>query len=155
MCLNVFLVVFSPEDPGRVLLERVAPDPRWEEVGGLDQSRIDRIGDRWMLPSRQLLLFESPEEAARRIGEEQLGIEVGPLPSPQVFSEVYVRPGSTEVDPHWDVHFVFRVSGPLAPRSSGLWRQLSYISLTETPRTAYARGHGDVLALLTLPLPGR
>jgi 8-oxo-dGTP pyrophosphatase MutT (NUDIX family) len=155
MCLNVFLVLSSPEDPARVLLGRVAPDPRWEEVGGLDRSRLERIGERWMLPSRQLLLFESPEEAARRIGEEQLGIELGPMPPPQVFSEVYTRPGSAEADPHWDLHFVFRVSGPLAPRGSGLWRQLSYVSLPETPATAFARGHGDVLALLTLPMSGR
>ncbi|MCI4373634.1 MAG: hypothetical protein L3K02_08355, partial [Thermoplasmata archaeon] len=87
MCLNVFVILRSPDDSGRILLGRAAPDSRWEESGALDRSRLERLGDRWMLPSSQLILLEGPKEAARRVGNEQLETDLDPLPAPQVFSE--------------------------------------------------------------------
>lgn len=154
MCLSVFLVLRAPEDPGRVLLGRLSPDPQWAEVGALDTERAARIGDRWMLPSRQLLLFESPDEAARRVGEEQLGIDLGPLDGPEVFSETYSRSGSTETDPHWDLHFIYSLPGPPQAPRSPLWKELSYVPVAATPRTALARNHGDILELAGLtPAP--
>jgi hypothetical protein len=145
MCLNVFLVVQDPHDSGRVLLGKVAPGPRWMEVGGLGTERLARLGDRWMLPSRQLLLFESPDAAARLVGEELLGLVLEPLPAPQVVSETYALPGSTVDDPHWDLHFIYRTVGPpRAPRSE-LWSELAYAPIASTSRRQIARGHGDIL----------
>ncbi|MCI4365897.1 MAG: hypothetical protein L3K10_07580 [Thermoplasmata archaeon] len=150
MCLSAFLVVTAPTDPSRVLLGRMAPNPRWEEVGGLDPARTRRIADRWMLPSRQLQFFESPEEAARGIGEEQLGIQVDPVPTPRIFSETYPRPASAESDPHWDLHFIFVLTGPASPPRSPLWRELTYVSVGTLSRGTFARGHGDILELVGL-----
>jgi hypothetical protein len=145
MCLNVFLVVQDPHDAHRVLLGKVAPDSRWMDVGGLGPERVARVADRWMLPSRQLLLFEPPDAAARLVAEEQLGLALEPLPVPQVVSETYALPGSTVTDPHWDLHFIYRTIGPaVAPRNS-LWDDLAYAPIGSTSRRQIARGHGDIL----------
>jgi hypothetical protein len=151
MCLNVFLILRPPNDPGRVLLGRVAPDLRWEEVGGLDPSRVKGVSDRWILPASQLLLLEGPDAAARRIGQELLGIHPDPLPPPTVFSETYRRSSSEGADPHWDLHFMYSLDGPAVPPRHPLWKELEYVRVAETPRTAFARGHGDVLELAGLP----
>ncbi|MGA8275385.1 MAG: hypothetical protein WB789_07285 [Thermoplasmata archaeon] len=150
MCLNVFVVLRDPAGPDRVLLGRVAPDPRWEEIGALDRPRLERMGDRWMLPSSQLILLEGPDEAARRVGNEQLGIDLNPLPEPQVFSETYPRRRSENADPHWDLHFIFTLQGPPTLPRSTLWKDLEYVPVANTPRTAFGRDHGDILELVGL-----
>jgi hypothetical protein len=148
MCLNVFLVLTDPADPRRVLAGHIATDPRWEEAGGLDPDRVHRVGDRWMLPSRQLELFESPDDAARKIAEDQLGVSLPGLPAPRVVSEQYTRPTGTGPDPHWDLHFLYLLPGPSEPPSSELWTELRYLPVTTTPRSSFGRGHGDILELV-------
>ena len=151
MCLNAFLLLRAPTDPGRVLLGHISPDPRWFEVGALDAGRAAHTAGRWMLPSRQLALFESPAAAAVSIAREQLGIDLASVPAPEVFSETYSRPGSTESDPHWDLHFIFSLTGPRDPPTSSLWTELAYVPAATTPRASFARGHGDILELVGLP----
>jgi hypothetical protein len=154
MCLNVFLVLRSPEDPTAVLVGSPAPDPRWEEVGALDAPRLARVGDRWMLPSSQLILFEAPDAAVRRVAQEQLGIDLGEVAPPQVFSDTYPRRGPPDLDPHWDLHFVYSLEGPAPPLRSALWKSLQYVRVADVPRTAFARDHGDILDLAGLPPQG-
>ena len=151
MCLSSFLVLAAPHDPKRVLVGRIAPDPRWEELGGLDPGRAARVGNGWMLPSSQLLLFESPEEAASRIARELLGLDLPMLEGPRVFSETHHRPGAKGEDAHWDLHFVFTGRGPPHPPTHPLWRELAYVAVQETRRTEFARNQGDVLELVGLP----
>ena len=151
MCLSVFLVLRSPEDSGRVMLGRVDPSAPWGEVGGLDPARLARVGRGWMLPSRQLLLFEGPREAARAIANEQLDSELPPVSGPAIFSETYRRPGSASADPHWDLHFVFDGSWPRStPPTSRMWEQLAFVDVAATARSEIARGQGDVLELVGL-----
>lgn len=154
MCLSAFLVLRAPHDPKRVLLGHIAPDPRWEELGGLDPGRASRIGNLWMLPSSQLLFFESPTEAAQRIGQELLGLELPGLDGPKVFSEAYRRPSPKGEDPHWDLHFIFTGTGPPRPPAHPLWRTLAYVPVGETPRSQFARNQGDILELAGLPPKG-
>jgi hypothetical protein len=150
MCLNVFLVLRQPDDPHRALLGRVAPDPRWEEVGALTPARLERIGDRWMLPSSQLLLMESPAEGARRLGSELLGTDLTALPAPQVFSETYEPARGPKGDLHWDLHFIFDLKGASTVPKLPLWNELEYVPIERTPRSAIARSHGDILELVGL-----
>lgn len=150
MCLNVFLVLRKPDDPRRVLLGRVARDVRWEEAGALDLVRLDRIGERWMLPASQLILLEGPEEGARRVGREQLGVELRTLPSPLVVSDSYARKGTEATDPHWDLHFIYDLPGPAGVPASPLWKELEYVPVTGTSKSAIARDHGDILELVGL-----
>jgi ADP-ribose pyrophosphatase YjhB (NUDIX family) len=152
MCLSAFLVIRPPGAEGRVLLGRLDPGASWSELGALDPSRVAAIGEKWMLPSSQLLLFESPEEAARRIVREQLAARPLPLEGPAVFSEAYRRPDSGSRDPHWDLHFVFRGrwTSERAPRVP-VWKELAFVDLATIEGSEIARGQGDVLALAGFP----
>jgi len=152
MCLSVFLVLESPKRPGAVLLGKIDPAGPWWEIGALDPGRIRGVGERWMLPSRQLFFFESPIEGAHRILQEQL--ESGPIPldGPQVFSDPSARPDKPNSDPHWDFHFVFRGRWPTdtAPKAKA-WKHLEFVEIAKTPRGEIARSQGDVLELVGVP----
>jgi len=153
MCLSTFLVLRSPTAPREVLVGRIDPSGPWWEVAGLDSARVTRIGDRWILPATQLLLFEGPQEAAARIASEMLGKPTMNVGLPRVFSEAYPR-GSTPGDPHWDLHFVFSASWPggaLEAARGKLWKELRFVDVERTPAASFGRGHGDVLALVGLP----
>ena len=151
MCLSVFLVIERPNRDGAVLMGRVDPSADWWEVGALDPKRLGAIAEQWMLPSCQLLLFESPVDAARRILKEQLGSTPIPLDGPLVFSDPSERPGPAGRDPHWDLHFVYRArwSSPSAPRAPA-WRRLEFVEVARTSRSEIARNQGDVLELVGL-----
>jgi len=156
MCLSAFLLVHPADDPRKVLLGRPAPDGPWEEAAGLDTVRLAGIGDRWVLPASQLLLFEGPAEAAERLARELLGRPDLRPGAPRIFSEAYSRPatardrGTNTQDPHWDLHFVFPTTWPggsLDDSRGRLWRELRFLDMGATASTSIGRGHGDVLAL--------
>jgi hypothetical protein len=154
MCLNCFLVVRSRDQPAHVLMGQVDPAADWFEAGGLGPDRLARIGDRWMLPASQLLLLESPDDAARRLARELLGRPLNVVPSPKVLSETYARAGSTAHDPHWDLHYVYEFDWAGPPPAKGrLWRQLEYRPVRSMPPGEFARSHHDVLALIGLRDP--
>jgi hypothetical protein len=151
MCLSVFLVIEAPGQDGAVLLGRVDPAAPWGEIGGIDPARLAQIGERWMLPSRHLLLFESPSEAARGILEEQLGSPPIDLEGPFVFSDPYARAGAAKRDPHWDLHFVYRARWSSAlPPPAPAWRRLEFVEVARTPQSEFARGQEYVLRLVGL-----
>ena len=154
MCLSAFLVLRPVGRAGEVLMGRINPEAPWAWIGGLDPQRVARIGARWMLPSSQLLLFESPVDAVRRIVHEQLETSLPDLRGPVVFSEAYRREGSERRDPHWDLHFVFEGRWPEArlPKSTA-FRELAFVDVARTPRADIARSQADVLELLGLILP--
>jgi len=155
LCLSVFLVLERPDRDGAVLLGRLDPAGPWWEVGALDPTRLGRIGERWMLPSCQLLLFEAPAEAARQILKEQLGSGLIPLVGPTVFSDPAERPRATGGDPHWDVHFVFRGRwSSSTPPHAPAWKHLEFVDVSRTRRGDIARGQGDVLELVGFPPKG-
>jgi ADP-ribose pyrophosphatase YjhB (NUDIX family) len=149
MCLSTFLVVHPPGAPGQVLLGRVRPEGPWNRVACMNAEGLARVGDRWLLPATQLLLFEGPDEAARRIAQEMIGRQDLPFGSPAVYSEAYPRPLGRD-DRHWDLHFVYTVPWPdgrSPPSPNPLWRELRFVDVGQTPADAFGRGHGDVLAL--------
>jgi ADP-ribose pyrophosphatase YjhB (NUDIX family) len=151
MCLSVFLVLEPPNRDGAVLMGRINPSAPWAEIGALDPKRIASIGDRWMLPSCQLLLFESPSDAARRILKEQLGSSPLPLGGPLVFSDPSERAGGPGRDPHWDFHFVYRGRwGSTEPPHAPAWKHLEFVEVARTRRAEIARSQGDVLELAGL-----
>jgi len=151
MCLSVFLVIEHPDRDGAVLMGRVDPKADWWKIGALDPKRLAAFTEQWMLPSCQLLLFESPAVAARRILKEQLDSPPIALDGPFVFSDPSDRPGSAGRDPHWDFHFVYRGrwTSPTVPRAPA-WKLLEFVEVAQTPRSEIARNQGDVLELVGL-----
>ncbi|MFY9716544.1 MAG: hypothetical protein WAK40_01215 [Thermoplasmata archaeon] len=150
MCLSAFLVVRPEGRSGEVLLGRLDPSADWATIGGLDPGRVAQVGNRWMLPSSQLLFFESPTEAAGRIAREQLGVPLPGLTGPVTFSEAYRRPGSAG-DPHWDLHFVYEARWPTARFPAARpFAELAFVEAARTSRTEIARSQADILALVGL-----
>ena len=90
MCLSAFVVLEPPKRDGWVLLGKLDPKAPWWEIGALDPDRLAALGELWMLPSSQLMLFESPDEAARRVLKEQLDASGLELRGPQVLSLIHI-----------------------------------------------------------------
>lgn len=152
MCLSAYLVLRSATSPRQVVLGKVNPSGPWWEVAAIDEERLRSLGERWVLPATHLLLFEGPQEAARRIATEMLGRPTLNVGLPRVFSESYGR-GEAGVDPHWDLQFVFSApwTGPPPEEAKGaLWKELRFVDVEKTPASSFGRGHGDVLALAGL-----
>lgn len=146
MCLSAFLILWK-ESRQKVLLGKVNEDYDWIRIGALDKENARRASGRWMLPSSHLLLYESPNDAARRIQREQLGIDENlELSGPTVFSEVYGAP-RLEIKNHWDVEFVFtgEVKQNL-PTEHEPWSALDFMDVRALKDSDYARNHQDILA---------
>lgn len=146
LCLSAFLVIAERGHPGRVLMGHLNPSARWDHIGALDESRTSIHSKGWMLPASHLIVKESPQEAARRIADEQLELKNLVLEGPQVVSEVYRPKRFPENPSHWDLEFLFR--GELEPRATPhpvAWTELRFVDLATTPKSAIARSHEDIL----------
>ena len=151
MCLSAFLVLRPPGEERKVLMGRIDPNAPWSWIGALDPTRVTGIGEGWMLPSSHLLLFESPEGAARRIAREQLESDLPPLEGTAFFSDAYPSRAHPTGDPHWDLHFVFRGRWPSEnPPRAFPWKELAFVDLDHLRREEIARSQGDVLELAGL-----
>ncbi|MDG6953802.1 MAG: NUDIX hydrolase [Nitrososphaerota archaeon] len=141
-CLSAFLAITDVE--GRVLMGHLNPDADWVRIGALDASRAKTHSKGWMLPSSHLLLYESPQEAARRVLKEQLGMGLE-LSGPTTVTEVW-SPDRSPGRRHWDFEFIFKGEAPKGSvRSHDAWRELKFIDTRKTPRAEIARSHDDVL----------
>jgi ADP-ribose pyrophosphatase YjhB (NUDIX family) len=138
-CISAFLIIAKTGSPQDVLMGRINKKAPWDHIGALDPERVERHSGRWMLPSSALMLGESPQQAAKRILKEQLGLDDQPLEGPSIFSEVY---GPLN---HWDLEFIFlgqRINVP----SNDAWGVLEFVDLRKTRMEDMARKHEDILA---------
>jgi hypothetical protein len=153
LCLNAFLILSPPNDASKVLLGMVDPKSPWREIGGVTAQRLAGLSTRWMLPSRQLFLFESPQEAARTILREQLELDGIELEGPSVFSEAWTRPAPAGTGQHWDIHFVFRGRWPEGRElRASPWSKLEFHDPSRLDRSEVGRSHTDVLGLAGFPV---
>ncbi|MDE1819711.1 MAG: hypothetical protein KGJ23_01830 [Euryarchaeota archaeon] len=148
LCLNVFPLLTEPRRPDRVLMGRIDASFDWRRIGGMHPKRVADLADRWMLPSRQLFLYEAPSEAAKLILEEQLGLESLYLKGPEVISDVWERPEPVGKGPHWDLSFIYRGEWPPGRQlHSAPWRELAFKNPLILDPQEVGRHHLDVLAL--------
>ncbi len=153
LCLSAFVVVRPNGVGGLALLGKVRPEADWGRIGALDAERVGRMASLWMLPSSHLILYESPEEAARRIVREQLGAELPDLAAPVVISELSARSDAPD-DPHWDLGFVFEGRWPSTRfPASPAFSELAFVDVARTRRSEIGRGHADVLDRVGLRAP--
>ncbi len=154
LCLNAFVLLTDRPGSSRVLLGRIDPASPWRELGGMSAPRIQETSTRWMLPSRQLFLFEAPDEAARGILKAQLGLEALPLRGPTVTSEAWQRAAPAGDGLHWDLSFVYRGEWPGdRPIAATPWRELAFVETSGLDPKTVGRNHVDVLALAGFPVP--
>lgn len=145
LCLSAFLIITDRGNANRVLMGRLNTRAPWDHIGALDASRVEVHSKGWMLPSCHLLVYESPQEAAKRILREQLEIDLS-LTGPDVVSEAYTPRRFPDLPRHWDIEFIFkgelpedRIPKPLA------WSNLSFVNVNNTEKTEIARSHEDIL----------
>ncbi len=147
LCISAFVLLSKTGSPDEVVMGHVNPEADWNHIGALDHERAERHSKGWMLPSSHLLLEESPEDAARRILKEQLGVEAQQLTKPEVFSEAYSSGKVWETAPlkHWDLQFIFQGERTnINPHPA--WRDLTFVDLRMTKKEDMARFHEDILA---------
>jgi hypothetical protein len=146
LCLSAFLIVRDLSE--RVLMGKIDPEAPWDHLGALDPRRIELHSKGWMLPSSHLIVHESPQDAARRIAEEQLELPELIISEPKVVSEVYPPRYFPDLADHWDLEFLFFSSCPAdkIPKKSRAFKELSLIDPKTSKRSQIARSHGDVLS---------
>jgi ADP-ribose pyrophosphatase YjhB (NUDIX family) len=146
LCLSSFLVILDKQTNKKVLMGKLNPKARWDHIGALDPPRVAVHSRGWMLPSSHLILYESPQEAAKRILKEQLNIDEMQLSEPKVISEVYTPKRFSELDRHWDLEFIFRGELDSSQNAfSEAWIALEFLDLEKHRNEVIARSHEDIL----------
>jgi hypothetical protein len=139
MCISAFLVISKRGEPGNVLMGRINKNAEWDHIGGLNGKRFERFASGLMLPSSHLILFETPEGAARRILREPLGIRQQALSGPLTFAD------TSGTSNHWDLGFIFTGERETAP-SNAAWDDLRFVDVAKLKRDDIVRSQLDVLA---------
>jgi len=138
-CLSSFLVLSRVDADNEILLGKLNKEAPWERIGALDRNRAERDSDGWMLPASHLLFGESPQDAAQRILDEQLGLKTQRLEGPMIFSEMYGPKN------HWDLEFVF-LGKRIDPVSHSAWKELRFVDVDKLRKEDFVRSHEDILA---------
>lgn len=138
MCISAFVIVSKRGDRGGVLMGKINRSADWDHLGALDSKRAEAHSAGWMLPSSHLMLYETPEGAARRILREQLNIKDIELVGPLTFAD------TSGVENHWDIGFVYFGEVDTEP-TSGAWRELAFVD-PKSVAAEVVRGQLDVLA---------
>ena len=139
MCISAFLVISRKGEPGSILMGRINKNAGWDHIGAVNQKNLERFASGWMLPSSHLILFETPEGAARRILREQLGIRNQALEGPLTFAD------TSGTSNHWDLGFIFKGERESAP-SSPAWEKLTFVNVADLREEEMVRHQVDVLA---------
>jgi len=139
MCISAFLVISKKGEPGNVLMGRINKNAEWDHIGALNGKRLERFASGWMLPSSHLILFETPEGAARRILREQLGIKNQALHGPLTFAD------TSGTANHWDLGFIFSGERETTPFNAA-WDDLKFVEVGKLKRDEIVRSQLDVLA---------
>jgi 8-oxo-dGTP pyrophosphatase MutT (NUDIX family) len=152
-CISAFLVISDPANSRRVLMGKIDPKEEWDHFGSILPEMKDAFSVGWMLPSSHIMLFESPDDAARRILKEQLGIDSSPLElsPPKIVSEVYQSKRNLAYHNHWDLEIIYR--GKVLPdafKNPGIWKELEFIDLDKVRKSDFARAHDDILSFVGL-----
>lgn len=139
MCISAFVIISRRNDPESVLMGKIDKNAHWDHIGALDSKRVERVGAGWMLPSSHLILYETPEGAARRILREQLNIRDMKLEGPLTFVD------TSGTENHWDIGFIYTGLRDSPPRSPA-WRDLRFLRPSELRGDEVVRSQIDVLA---------
>lgn len=139
MCISAFVIVSRRNDPEAVLMGKINRSANWDHIGALDSKRVERVSAGWMLPSSHLILYETPEGAARRILREQLSIRDMKLDGPLTFVD------TSGNENHWDIGFIYTGTRDAPPRSPA-WRELRFVRPGELKPEEVVRSQVDVLA---------
>jgi len=139
MCISAFMIVSKEGEPGSILMGKIDKNANWDHIGALDKKRVERHSNGWMLPSSHLILYETPEGAARRILREQLHLKDMKITGPLTFVD------TSGNENHWDIGFIFLGERETVPKSDA-WRELRFVDSASLKSEDVVRSQIDVLA---------
>ena len=142
-CLSAFLVL---KGKNGVLAGKMAKPEVWVErffVGEAFAPKYASSG-KWLLPASHLKYGEKPEDAAKRILTEQLGLSGVKLKFSQVQSHLSGDPNDPE-GAHWDICFVYEGTLRDKVAKPEWFSELDYLKPTKLSADDFTRGHGDIL----------
>jgi len=147
LCLSTFVVITDVRNENSALMGHLNPNAPWDHIGALDASRVEVHSKGWMLPSSHLVVYESPQDAAKRILREQLEITTLKLNGPRVVSETYTPKRFPNLPRHWDIEFIFmgKMSKNDIPKKTNAWTELDFVDLNVANKKEIARSHEDIL----------
>jgi ADP-ribose pyrophosphatase YjhB (NUDIX family) len=142
-CISAFLVLAGK---GGFLAGKMTQPNVWVEkflVGENFAPKYAASG-KWILPASHLKYGEKPEDAAKRILTEQLGLSKVKLTFTEVQSHLSGNPNDPE-GAHWDICFIYvgRVKGNV-PKPEW-FSELAFLKPKDLSVEDFTRGHGDVL----------
>ena len=151
MCVSAFVFVRRGK---KILLGKIRPHSDWERLAGLDAERQEKHGKGYNIPSRQLKFGEDPLHAARHIGEKILAIPNIRCTGPRVevehwqLGDLAYGPPERKVLWHYDIWFLFDAEVPssLEIKTPPWFRELEWHDPEQVAKSAYTRGHEDVVA---------
>jgi ADP-ribose pyrophosphatase YjhB (NUDIX family) len=142
-CISAFLVLTGK---GGLLAGKMTQPNVWVEKFMVGENFAPKYAasGKWILPASHLKYGEKPEDAAKRILTEQLGLSKVKLTFAEVQSHLSGDPNDPE-GAHWDICFIYegRVKGNV-PRPEW-FSELAFLKPKDVSVEGFTRGHGDVL----------
>ena len=142
-CISAFLVLAGN---GGFLAGKMAEPDVWVERFLVGESFAPKYAasGKWILPASHLKYGEKPDDAAKRILTEQLGLGKMKLTFTQVQSHLSQDPNDPD-SAHWDICFIYegKVEGNV-PRPEW-FSELAFLKPKDVSVQDFTRGHGDVL----------
>jgi ADP-ribose pyrophosphatase YjhB (NUDIX family) len=142
-CISAFLVLTGK---GGFLAGKMAKPDVWVDKFLVGENFAPKYASsgKWMLPASHLKYGEKPDDAAKRILTEQLGLGNVKLAFGQVQSHLSGDPNDPD-SAHWDICFIYegRVKGEV-PRPEW-FSELTFLKPKNVSAQDFTRGHGDVL----------
>ena len=100
--------------------------------------------NKWLIPASHLKYGEKPEDAAKRVLVEQVGVPKSKLSLVQIQSHLSQDPNDPEAA-HWDICFVYGGKLRGKPQTPEWFSELRFVKARELASEDFTRGHGDVL----------
>ena len=101
----------------------------------------------WRLPASYLYEGEHPEETARRVMRDQLGIVARRLGDPAIYS-FYDPSRWYPGHRHYDLCFVYEVQRSGAPRKPVWWQRLEFVDMRFLRKETLGSGMSDLVKVL-------
>ncbi|MFQ6011565.1 MAG: NUDIX domain-containing protein [Nitrososphaerales archaeon] len=146
-CISSFVIVRKRDS---YLMGKIIDPGLWFDNFNLNKSKPAGWADKWRLPATYLKLGEHPEDAAKRVMEEQLGLKNYELFLAQVQSHTG-ESAAYKGEIHWDLCYVYiglypMVRDELSP--TRFFSELSFNKIDEVNPEEMGSGHGAVLKSL-------
>jgi ADP-ribose pyrophosphatase YjhB (NUDIX family) len=142
-CISAFLVL---KGKGGILVGKMAKPEIWVERFYMGEMFAPKYAasNKWLLPASHLEFGEKPEDAAKRVLTQQVGVPASKLTFRQIQSHLSQDPNDPEAA-HWDLCFVYE--GPLKGRVERpeWFSDLRFVNPKELHSDDFTRGHGDIL----------